>query len=310
MELRHLRSFVAAAEEENISRAAQRAHLTQPALSRQIKTLEGELGVRLLERGAHSITLTPEGQVMLSEAREVLARADLAWERVRAVAGGPHLRVGYAPTLGAGILPAALEAFTQKHPRVRVELFDLSTVDMLDGLAKGRLDAALTIAPPESRGVVWTELLTENWRLAVQRNHPLAETAEVAPGALARERFVIFSQKDYPEYWRAVAGWFRRHNIKAQVAGDYDGISSLLAAVEASVGVALVGERSARTAPDRVLMKPLTAQPNPVRVAVGAPAHRMNDKVLGVFLEELRRAAGAAGRSADLQRDGAAKTRR
>jgi DNA-binding transcriptional LysR family regulator len=121
MELRQLRSFIAVAEDGVISRAAQRLHLTQSALSRQIKALEEDLGVTLLERSAHSVKLTQEGEVLLKEGRGVLERADAAVTKVRAAGKAVLLRVGYAPTLTAGILPLAISAFTQKHPRVRVE---------------------------------------------------------------------------------------------------------------------------------------------------------------------------------------------
>src|SRR5438093_4105172 len=131
MELRQLRYFVAVAEEGNISRAAQKIFLTQPALSRQIKALENEIGQCLLKREAHSIRLTPAGEMLLREAREFLQRADEMLERVRAASQGVRLRVGYAPSLASGLLSAAVENFAQKHPNVRVELFDLSTKEML-----------------------------------------------------------------------------------------------------------------------------------------------------------------------------------
>src|SRR5437867_6812188 len=145
MELRQLRYFVAVAETGNISRAAKKIFLTQPALSRQIKALENEIGQCLLERQAHSIRLTPAGQTLLHEARELLQRADGMLERVRAAGQGVRLRVGYAPSLASGLLSEAVEHFAQKHPNAHVELFDLSTKEMLAGLENGTLDVALTV---------------------------------------------------------------------------------------------------------------------------------------------------------------------
>src|SRR6266516_4825585 len=134
MALRQLRYFVAVAEEGNISRDAQKIFLTQPALSRQIKALENEIGQCLLERKAHSIRLTPAGEMLLREARELLQRADEMLERVRAVGKGVRLRVGYAPSLASGLLSGAVESFAQKHAHARVDLFDLSSKEMLAGL--------------------------------------------------------------------------------------------------------------------------------------------------------------------------------
>ena len=112
MELRHLRYFIGVAEEENVSRAALKLHVSQPALSRQIRDLEDELGFQLLERSAKSVRLTEAGRVFLVEARAVLQRAEDAVKTARAIAtGGGELHVGYAPSLTARILPATLRAF-------------------------------------------------------------------------------------------------------------------------------------------------------------------------------------------------------
>src|SRR5689334_2237931 len=112
MELRQLRHFVAVAEQGNISRAAKSIFLTQPALSRQIKALEDEVGQCLLERQAHSIRLTPAGEAMVREARLLLQQAEQVLERVRSAGLGVRLRVGYAPSLAAGILSVAVGNFT------------------------------------------------------------------------------------------------------------------------------------------------------------------------------------------------------
>lgn len=168
VELRQLRYFVAVAEAGNISRAAKRIFLTQPALSRQIKALEDELGQCLLERQAHSVRLTRAGQTLLTEARELLRQAEGLIERVRAAGREVRLRVGYAPSLAAGLLSAAVASFTQKHPQARAELFDLSTKEMLAGLNAGTLDAVLTVRRTgDLQGVTWTSLLRTSWKLAV-----------------------------------------------------------------------------------------------------------------------------------------------
>src|SRR3954464_11470066 len=114
MELRQLRYFVAVAETANISRAAQKIFLTQPALSRQIKALEEEIGQCLLERQAHSIRLTSAGEIFLREARDLLQHADQLVERVRMTGKAVRLRVGYAPSLASGLLSEAVANFAQK----------------------------------------------------------------------------------------------------------------------------------------------------------------------------------------------------
>lgn len=286
MELRHLRYFVAVAEDGNISKAAQRLHLTQPALSRQIKALEDEIGLELLERKANSIQLTEPGQVLLREGREVLARADQALDRVRAAGASPQLRVGYAPSLASGLLSPAIERFAQVHPRVRIELWDLSSKEMQEGLAKGTLDLVVTVIPENDKGITWTQLIQQDIRVAVNRSHPLAGEKTIAAAQLNNQRLLLLCQSEYPEYWHKVQSWFKTQRINAKVAGQYDGISSLIAAVEGGLGAALVVERTA-VLPGNVLLKPLKPSLPPVCIGVGVPDDRAADPVLQVFVKEL-----------------------
>lgn len=293
MELRQLRYFVAVAEEGNISRAAKKIFLTQPALSRQIKALEEEIGQCLLERQAHSIRLTPLGETLVREARELLRQAEQVLERVRQAGQGVRLRVGYAPSLAAGMLSAAMQNFTQAHPNPRVELFDLATQEMLAGLEGDTLDVVVTVAPPlEMRDLVWTPLARSAWQVAVGRSHPLAKRKRITPEEVAAEPLLVFCQRDYPEYWEIITGWLRAHRLRPRVAGEYDGVESLMAAVESGQGVAVVTRRTADRVPRRVQLRPLASAPDPLCIAAGCRANRAGEKPLAVFVEELRRAAG------------------
>ena len=129
MELRHLRYFVAVAEMENVSRAAtQKLHVAQPSLSRQIRDLEDEVGVQLLERTAKSVRLTEAGRAFLDEARAILKRVDEAVLKARGVAGRQELRVGDWPVGTGRVMPMLLRAFQQAMPNVHVRLHDW-TVD-------------------------------------------------------------------------------------------------------------------------------------------------------------------------------------
>ncbi len=292
MELRQLRYFVAVAEEGNISRAAQKIFLTQPALSRQIKALEEEIGHYLLERQAHSIRLTAAGERLLHEARDLLVHADQVIERARTAASGLRLRVGYAPSFAAGILATALNNFTQAHPGAQVELFDLSTKEMLAGLETGKLDIALTIRrEAESRGLAWTPIARTAVVLAVGRQHPLAKSRRVAVADLAREKFCIFRRDEYPEYWDAMGVWLRAQGLRPRVAGEHDGAESMLAAVEAGLGVALLPTSIGRLFPERVCLLTITPSAPAVVIHAGLSAPRRTEKPLQVFMEELKSAA-------------------
>ena len=136
MELRHLRYFAAVAAHGSFNRAAQILHLTQPALSRQVKDLEEEIGVPLLVRGTNAITLTPTGESFYEDARDLIARADKAIQRARGERGGEVVRVGYLSATVTGIVPPALEKFQAANPRVRIELADLDPAEMKEAAAE------------------------------------------------------------------------------------------------------------------------------------------------------------------------------
>ena len=291
-ELRHLKYFVAVAEEGSINRAAARLRLTQPALSRQIRALEDEVGECLLSRTGNSIRLTEAGQILLTEARAVLERADSALARVRSACAAPPFRLGYSPTLTAGLLAPALAAFNQKHPRVRVEMRDMASCEMMRALEKGEIEVAVTVAPERSSpGIVWHPLGRQRLRIAMAASHPLAGKKKYTPLDLNGQKLALFTRTEYPEYWELVTSWFKEQGVDAKVAGEYDGISSLMAAVEAGLGVALVAERSDMLAPRGVVLRPISPEPAPVPVAAGVSSDN-SDARTGVFIEELKRAAG------------------
>ena len=295
MELRLLRSFLAAANDGNISRAAARLNLTQPTLSRQIKALEDELGVALLERGAHSFSLTPSGELLLREGASLLERADHLTRRVHAAAQAQVVRVGYSPSLTAGILSPAVAAFAQLHPRARVELSDLSSLEMMEGLREGALDVIVTVPPLRDQpDLAWITVQQQAWRVAVPRQHPLAKRQTLTPADLDNERLVVYNQREYPDYWEGLSAWFKSQGINARVASECDGVTSLISAVEAGLGLAVVVERIACLVPERILLKAIEPQPAPVCITAGTLQRRAGDKVLGVFIGELQRAGAPA----------------
>jgi DNA-binding transcriptional LysR family regulator len=272
VELRHLRYFVAAAETENVSRAALKLHVSQPALSRQIRDLENELGFALFQRDAKSLRLTEAGRTFLGESRAVLQRTQSAVDAARAVADGgrAELYVGYAPSPLARILPPTLRAFQERQPRVRVRLHDLSTEELVTGVRSGKLDLALMVRPSRAllRGLRFEELARDPVRLAVAPTHPLANLASVTVARALQEPWVVFTRKDYPEYHDQLETLFRFARSRPRIAEEHDSGASLVAAVEAGCGVALVPETLACSTGPR--LKLLTLVPSPEPVVIGA----------------------------------------
>lgn len=277
MELRHLRYFVAAAETENVSRAALKLHVSQPALSRQIKDLEEELGFPLFERGAKSVRLTDGGRAFLSEARAVLQRAEQAVSAARAVAtgGSGELHLGYAPSPTVRILPPSLREFQARMPKVRVKLHDMSTQEMLAGVSDGKLQMAFVVKPSRSmlRGLQFEELVRDQMCLAVPPGHRLASSRTLSLTAAAKEPLVIFSRKEYPEYHEYLEAEFARIRAKPQIAEEHDGSASMIAAIESGAGVAIVPLSFSCSSGPRLHLVPLAPQPEPLVIgAVWVPA--------------------------------------
>jgi DNA-binding transcriptional LysR family regulator len=244
MELRHLRYFVAVAEEQNISRAALKLHVSQPGLSRQVRDLEDEIGFSLFERSAKSVRLTEAGKVFLIETRGVLQRAADAVDRASTAVSvtNAEINVGYAPSMTVQIMPLALRKFQEKFPNVRVVLHDLSTEEMVTQLRQQKLHVALTPRLPAKllRGFNVEELAHYPVCVAVAPKHPLAKSKSVTLKRIAREPLIIYSRKDYPEFHKNLEKIFARVGHWPRIAGEHDSVTGLAAAVEAGRGFALV----------------------------------------------------------------------
>ncbi|MHB9755191.1 LysR substrate-binding domain-containing protein [Streptomyces sp. BYX5S] len=186
LDLRQLRYFVAVAEEEHVGRAAERLHISQSPLSRQIAQLEKNLGLTLFERSQQRIRLTSDGRVFLTEATALLRHAarleNLGRRLGRGEEGG--LCVGYVgDAMHTGLLPSALRTLNEERPGIHVALYDMTAHEQFEGLRQRSLDIALAPeAPPEDDPDLRTALLLEDpLLLAVPASHPLAEAAEVRP---------------------------------------------------------------------------------------------------------------------------------
>ncbi len=279
MELRHLRYFAAVAAHGSFNRAAATLHLTQPALSRQVKDLEDELGVRLLLRGKNAVTLTDAGEVFYEEARDLLARADKAMQRVRGECRNEVLRVGYAPSLTAGLMPGALEKFQAATPGVRIELADLSTREMNELANAGRLD--LLIAPDPSAsdvpGFFWSELHRVSPVLVMPESHPLAKLKKIAPARLRDLPLIGLGRENFPDYVRYVRAFLKPFGVAPHfVALENDGVSTLFAALEANHAAAILAEGIARIMPRTLVTRPFSPALSAVSVKLGLPAVRPN----------------------------------
>jgi LysR family transcriptional regulator, benzoate and cis,cis-muconate-responsive activator of ben and cat genes len=270
MELRHLRYFIAVAEEENVTRAAAVLHVSQPPLSRQIHDLEDELGVPLFERGAKSLRLTEAGRLFLTEARAVLERAEQAAAAVKSLGSGltGELNVGYAPSLAVDILPRALRNLQLAAPKIRVHLHDLSSGEMLEGLRKNQLDIALTIEQPSAtlRGLHTQKLHAYKVCVALNPAHPLARRKTIRLADIAHERLIGYSQQEYPEFLEGLKRLPWPKQKMPTLAEEHDSVTSLIAAVEAGRGITIAPDSLSCLSGPRLKLLPIHPVPPPFHV--------------------------------------------
>ena len=282
VELRHLRYFLAVADMENISRAAtHKLHVSQPSLSRQIRDLEDELGVRLLERTAKSVSLTEAGRAFLLEARVVLEHADEAVRKVRAIAnqGDTELHIGYWPIATARMMPAILRAYQKAMPKVRIKLHDWPNEQSLAGLRDRRLQLAFVMRPPKSgllRGLRFETLRLERIRLAVAPTHRLARQRSVSLAEAAREPFIRLTRETFRDYYNYFNAIFAPTKIRTRVVEELEDISGVISAIEAGNGVGLASDFFGYTVGRRLKLLRLTPEPKLVAFGIAFPKGRLS----------------------------------
>ena len=262
MELRHLRYFLVVGEVLNFTKAAARLHVAQPALSRQVRDLEEEIGVDLLRRSPRGVVLTAEGKLFLEEVRELLKHADESVERVRALARGEYgeLHIGYIPIPTVEILPPALEAFRKAAPHVRLVLHDLPTDELISELRNATLELAIMVQPlgEQTAGIEFEILRDYPWIVALNASHPFARLRSIALEKVATEPLVGLSRKGYSEYHRILERIFAPVSSKPRIAMECDSEDSLSMEVAAGRGIALVTTILKLMSGKRLLYRPLT----------------------------------------------------
>ncbi len=238
MELRHLRYFVAVVDAGGVSRGAGRLNISQPALSRQIRDLEAELGVALFERRAGRLVLTGEGEDLLDRGRNLLTRADSFRERAQALRGGDAgiIRVGVAPLTLESLLPPFLMRYQHRHPRVEVRLTEDSPNRLWVRLERGELSLAISFPGHEGLG---SRLLFPLCVLGVMSpGHRLARRATLDVAELAEERLLLLSRQFLTRQWFDTA--CQRAHLRPRVALESTAPHALIALARVGYGLAMV----------------------------------------------------------------------
>lgn len=243
MDLRVLRQFVAVAEELNFRRAAERLYMSQPPLSIAMQRLEGDLGVQLLRRDRQGVMLTPAGSALLGEARRLITQVGQSRDVVKRAGAGllGTLRLSFFPSAAYELVPELLAKFRASYPDVKV--FLNAETNSLQGLAALRHadDVALVVPPlPGVRGVKVQSLQEEELVLAVPESHPLAGQKSADLKTLSHETFVMFQSREGPAFETLVLNACSNAGFLPRVEHGASQMLTVLALVDAQVGIALV----------------------------------------------------------------------
>ncbi|WP_340649809.1 LysR family transcriptional regulator [Pseudoxanthomonas winnipegensis] len=250
MELRHLRYFLAVAEEANFTRAAARVGIGQPPLSQQIQALEKELGTPLFVRTPHGAQLTDAGQAFLLEVRRVLVDVERAADSARRAARGEsgRLRLGFTASAAFNpVVPQLIRDYRRAWPAVELALEETNTAGLLDGLAQGRLDAAFirysVATPPELALIRFPD---EPMKIAVPAAHPLAARRSAPLSVLAGEPFILFPRSFGTSLYDEILSACRQAGFSVAITQEAPQMSSIVNLVAAELGVSVVPESTAQ----------------------------------------------------------------
>lgn len=204
VELRHLRYFVTVADELHFARAAERLFISQPALSQQIRSLEGELGLQLLERNRRGVQLTPQGEAFLAEARAVVQQADRASEIAKSLAHGAtgRLRLSHLRTMPGGLPERIVSDYQRRYPGVDISPESGSTLQNVERLRGGQIDVAFVLAPFEDAPELGcAEISTEPFMVALPSGHPLTRRRRIRREDVAGLPLVYYPRQFSPGFY-------------------------------------------------------------------------------------------------------------
>ncbi|HXZ09166.1 MAG TPA: LysR family transcriptional regulator [Paraburkholderia sp.] len=244
MELRQLRYFVAVAEEMNITRAADRLHMTQPPLSRQIQQIEEDVGLPLFERGSRPLRLTEAGRIFYAQAKRLIEDADELAPLTRRLAQlAERIVIGFVPSTLYGALPAVIRAFREAAPHIELSLIEMFTIEQLGALKGGRIDVGFGRLRFDDVQLAREVLVEERMIAALPQGHPLAVGTEpLTLAAIARETLIVYPSTPRPSYADQQLSALRDHALEPQAVHEVRELQTALGLVAAQVGVCLVPE--------------------------------------------------------------------
>ncbi len=262
MELRHLRYFVAVADALSFTKAAKKLHLAQPSLTRQVRNLEDEIGVRLLDRASNRIALTEEGRRFFFDSKRLLAMSDESVSAVQRMSHGEssQLNIGYVANIHYGLLPATLGAFRKLSPLVALNLFDMTSAEQFKALDAHRIDLGFVGLRPalSDHDLLSADVGQDTILVALAACHPLAKKAKVKLADLTLQFFIGMSAKTHPGDREWLLELCRTAGFAGKILQEADTEPTALKFVADGLGVAFMPEQVTGLPHEGVVFRPLS----------------------------------------------------
>jgi DNA-binding transcriptional LysR family regulator len=259
VELKHLTSFIAVAEQLSFVRAANLLHISQPALTGQIQKLEEELTVQLLARNRRTVKLTEVGIIFLVEAKAILERSRQAADRAQKAARGEvgRLRVGFVSSAALEIVPGVVIEFRKQYPEVTLDLLNLQTVSQIDGLLEKTIDIGFLRLPLSNDQLSITVIHREEFVLILDKGHRFAKKKGLRIDQLRDERFVAYGRRWAPGFFDSIMQICTREGFSPNIVQETGEMYTAIALVAAGAGIAIVPQSVALAQSRNIVMKPL-----------------------------------------------------
>jgi DNA-binding transcriptional LysR family regulator len=242
MELRHLRYFIAVAEELHFGRAAERLHIAQPPLSLQIRQLEEEIGVQLFQRTKRRVELTAAGEVFLRESLKTMAQIEHAVSEARRASRGEvgRLVIGFIQSAAINILPGVLQTFRSRFPEVDIKLREATPSQVQNDLAGGHIQIGFLRPPVNHEALEWESVLSEPILVALPEAHPLSHRRRLALKSLSGERFILFPRAASPGFYDQLVSVCREAGFSPVIGQEAVQMQTILGLVAGGMGIALI----------------------------------------------------------------------
>lgn len=263
MEFRQLRYFVTVARELHFGRAAERLDITQPALSKQIRVLETNIGIKLFFRTKRSVKLTPAGEVFLTKVQQLLRQAQQAIAAAQRTAKGStgKLTIGFTATATYAVLPELIRRFRSSYPQVEVEMLELSTEAQVTALNQGEIDLGFLHPPIDERGLEVYPLLSEEFVVVLPKQHHLNLAKSLSLKDLAQESFLLHPRSEGPFLYDEFFKLCRKNGFQPQIVKEVNSHQTRIFFVAAGMGITFIPAGLQTSISSDIICKPIKNLP-------------------------------------------------